>query len=323
MKYFLFFALSNLILSNKSIAQDYHLSQFDANPLNLNPALTGERLTENKGLQINFNYRNQTSNFTNGSSSYKTFAEGIDFPVSKKFSIGQYFTNNKSVNNTFNVTNIMISSSYKIISNTSNDDKQNLSVGLQVGVINKNYSPQNFTYGNQYSANSESGFDRDLPSGENINIVSNNQLRANFGVYYRTKLNADKITVYSGFSVNNIAKSKEIVGGNKIPMTIRYNLNFGGMYKVDEKISLFPNILYMNQNKAHELNIGVLMQYKMNTIQTPIVGLSWRNKNAVIVHVGLKIKGNTFRASYCFINSYLAEFRNRGLEFSIVHTSLK
>jgi hypothetical protein len=50
------------------------------------------------------------------------------------------------------------------------------------------------------------------------------------------------------------------------------------------------------------------------------LGLSWRNKNAIIFQLGLRAKGTTFRMSYCLVTNYLKDYRNSGLEFSLITT---
>lgn len=320
MKVKYFGLIIQLFIIKLVVAQDFHLAQYDANPLNLNPALTGERLGEEKGLRFNCNYRDQIGNYTNGPGAYKSIAQGLDISLNDRFSIGQYFGNNKSVNNTFSVTNFMVSGSYKIMGDNHN---QNLSVGIQMGLLNKNFNPQNFTYDSQYSASSTNGFDNTLPSGENYSRTNTFQFSTNFGLYYRKRLMKDKLTTFCGFTMNNIAKSKEIINGQRGPMPIRYNFNIGAIYKLDEKLTLMPQLLFMTQNKATELNIGTLIYYKMGNSQEPIIGVSLRSKNAYILHVGLKVKGNTFRASYCIANNTLATYGNRGIEFSFIHISSK
>ena len=66
----------NLLLFNfctltVGFAQDSHFSQFDAIPFYINPALSGERLTDYKGIQFNASYRDQLSKYSKTSSSFK------------------------------------------------------------------------------------------------------------------------------------------------------------------------------------------------------------------------------------------------------------
>ena len=65
-----------------------------------------------------------------------------------------------------------------------------------------------------------------------------------------------------------------------------------------------------------------LFEKRAISFQT-IFGVGVRNKNAIIFNFGLRVKENTFRASYCAVNSYLYEYKNKGLEFSVIHTAKK
>ena len=81
-----------------------------------------------------------------------------------------------------------------ISANSDEEDKQNLSIGLQIGLINKSFNTENFLYENQYSPTSENGFNKNIPSGEYITKQSYLKLNANVGIYYRKKFSNEKLT---------------------------------------------------------------------------------------------------------------------------------
>lgn len=309
----------------KTYSQDYHYSQFDANPTYLNPALLGERLSSDyTGLRLNVNYRDQKANYSAGPGNYRSVSEGLDIPVGDKWSVGQYFSNDRSVNNVFTTTNFMFGTSYKLIGkNVDGIDKQNLAVGVQFGMLNKSYSPVDYSFDSQYSAASASGFDLSLPNGENFNTSVFTQFNTNVGLYYRVNVKPNKMKVYAGTSLYNITTNRERINGVNLAMPLHFNAHFGMSYQLDDKVLLAPQVLYMAQNKAQELNVGSLLYYSLNKHNDAIIGFNWRNKNAFIVQLGVRVKGITLRTSYCFVNSYLMEYKNRGLEFSLVYTSPK
>ena len=89
-------------------AQDARFYQYEMNDLFLNPALTGYRLFDNKGLQINANYHsNSSKNLMNGDAS--ALGLGMDVPIGDRFSVGQYFGNNRAVDGSFNTFNYFAS----------------------------------------------------------------------------------------------------------------------------------------------------------------------------------------------------------------------
>ncbi len=321
MKKIFYIILTPFFLLKISLAQDFHLSQFDANPLNINPALTGERLSGKNGIKLNINYRDQIAKYSNANGSFRTIAGAIDIPLNRRFSLGQYIGNNQSVNGIFTTNNLMLSTAYNIINPAlDSSQRQNLSVGLQCGLVNINVNPQNNTYGSQYSPTAQNGFDSNIESGENLIRANVYKFNVNFGIYYRTKFRNDKHTAYSGFSLYNITKpNQSLINGVISTLPIRYNFHGGAIYKVDDRISLNPEFLYMNQAKANELNMRLLLLYKLNKQYEASFGIGHRKKNATILYLGLKVNGSVFRASYCIVTGYLYEYSNRGLEFSVIH----
>ena len=313
------------LITINSFAQDFHLSQFDANPLYLNPALTGVRFFENKGFQANINYREQLSKYTGGVGSNSSIAAGIDASLSKKFSIGQFIINNRSVDGSFNTFNCMLSGSYKIVNKDEDDKPQHtLSIGLQMGLIQKSFHPNKFVYDSQYSPSATNGFDKSLPNGENSVTQSFFKFDANIGVFYRTTTKNNKISPFVGFSIYHITQPNESFYDVNSATPMRYTVHAGTIFKTS-KIDFLPQLLYMNQANANEFNAGLLLFYKINETSgyEPIVGFSWRNKNAYILHVGLKTKSAIFRVSYDINTYYLKQYNNRGLEFSVVYTQSK
>lgn len=304
-------------------AQDYHFSQFDANPFYINPALTGERLTEHKGIQFNANYRDQMAQYTKFPGSYRSIAASIDEPLSPKFALGQSFFNNKSATSSFNTTGFLLAGAYRLIDQSvENSENHNLSVGVQLGILNKSVSPEKFTYDAQYSSSSEDGFDRSIPSGETYARQSYYNLNVNFGMYYRVTSKNKKLSVYGGLAMYNITRPNEsFFDASYSALPLRVNLHGGFRYAATKLLIVQPQILYMNQAKANELNVGVLLYSKIeNSIYQPIYGISVRNKDALIFQTGLSVKGITVRASYDVVTNYLKAFRNQGFEFSIVCT---
>ncbi len=310
---------------NIGLAQDPHFSQFDANPFYINPALTGERLSDYKGVQFNASYRDQMSKYTKSPGSFKNVAVGADEPLSSKFSLGQFFYNDKSATGSFNTTGFMVTGAYKLIDQEADAaGNQNLSVGLQMGAYNKSINPEQFTYDAQYSTNSADGFDRSIPSGETFARQSYYNFNLNFGIYYRATSKNKKNSVFGGLALYNITQPGRSFFGGYSALPLRFNLHAGAMCVLTKQLSLMPQVLYMNQVKASEINLGILMFYKIEgTLYEPIFGLSIRNKDAVIFQLGLKYQSITFRASYDIITNPTKVYGNRGLEFSLVYTLKK
>lgn len=303
------------------MSQDFHLAQPDANPFFLNPALSGERLNENHGIKFNANYREQTARYSKAVDVYKTVAFGIDIPINKKLSISQYVSNNKSVGGSFNSFNLMLGSSYKIIGNNlEQNSRVNFSFGFQIGILNNSIRPKNFTYGNQYSPYSVDGFDRSISNGETFDNQSSFKLDANFGIYYRNILIEKKLAIFGGVSMYHLTDMNDSYLGNVSPIYKRINIHIGSIFEISKSTSFVPQLFYMNQGKANDLNAGFLLIYKIKEEAIkPIIGLGYRANNALIFHLGVKTNSTAFRVSYCQVLYDLSDYKNSGIEFSLIH----
>jgi type IX secretion system PorP/SprF family membrane protein len=314
-----FFVVASILFNiSISIAQDYHLTQFDANPLFLNPALTGERLTPNNGVRFSSIYRDQKDKYSKTSASFNTMIIGIDSPVSNRLSVGQFISNNRSADGGFNSFNLLLSGSYKLISSKGGNNRQNLSIGLQAGLLNNSINTQKFTYASQYSPTALTGFDNTLSSGEEYTQYSYTKFDCNFGVYYRVKFKNEKSIFTSGFSIYHIGENNDVNNPNNT-IGIRKNIHASVIYNVNSKIKITPQVLYMDQYKTSEFNYGCLLNYMLKEAHESIIGLNFLNKNTVVFQFGIIVKGTTARASYSMPVNYSRNFSNKGLEFSLIH----
>ena len=318
MKYNFFLVATILFNITISIAQDYHLTQFDANPLFLNPALTGERLNSQNGVRFSALYRDQTDKYTKSNASYGTMTIGIDSPVSNRLSVGQYIGNNRSADGGFNSFNLLLSGSYKLISSKDDNNRQNLSVGLQAGLLNNSINTQKFTYASQYSPTSLTGFDNTLSSGEAYSQYSYTKFDCNFGVYYRLKSKNNKSIFTSGFSIHHIGENNDVTNLNNT-IGVRKNIHGSLIYSINSKVKFTPQVLYMDQYKSSLFNYGFLMNYMFKEAHETIIGFSLLNTSTAVFQFGMMIKGTNVRASYSMPLNSTRNFSNKGLEFSLIH----
>lgn len=307
-----------MLFSTTGHSQDFHLSQFDAQPLYLNPALTGLKLEEQWDYRFSMNYREQKGNYKNMSN--KTVATGFDMPLNNKFSIGELIMNNQSINGTLNTFNMLLSGAYNINQkNPQGKNKHNLSVGLQMGLLHRSYQTGNFVFDSQYSASSATGFDENIPTGENFVRESFFGLDVNMGVFYRYVNENKKYAPFGGFSIYHLTRPNQSFTDNHSITPMRIMLHGGCNYRVNDAFSLLPQFLFMNQAGANEFNIGFLAYEKIRcTEYQPMLGLSWRRNHAAILHLGLKYKNYDFRISYDITTYSLKKYGNRAIEISFV-----
>ncbi len=315
------FLLSVLLMQVR--AQDFHLAQYDVFSLYLNPALTGNYLGEEGDYRVSSVYRTQWRSLT--PKPYTTYGISYDMPY-KKFGLGGYLLNNRSGMGNFNTLNFQLSGSYFIT-----DPKKSphlLSTGVQMGLFYKTYNPAKLLFESQYD-NASNTLNPDMSSGENFQRLSRVNFDANMGVFYKYKDTQKKYWPYIGLSLYHVNRPKESFMGFNNRLPIRWNVQAGCDFTVNEKVKLTPMILYMNQARAWELNVGMLAYYKLNDNKDVrydlIVGLNYRVKDAVIIQMGVKKDNVVLRMSYDFNTSYLNRYTNGrgGFELTLSVTGKK
>ena len=244
----------------------------------------------------------------------------------KNIGLGAYFINNRTGPGNFNTSEFMVSGAYDVL-NRKADSKHYLTTGLQLGIFYKSFNTGNLTYDVQYSPiNSGGSFDQNVSSGEtysNLNIL---RFNANYGIFYKYIEKGEKFHPYIGFSMSHLNRANESFSGNTSRIPIKFLVNGGCDIKLDEKFDITPRFLYANQAKSNEINFGILGYYKLTENNTKLLlGADYRNKDAVIIHLGIKQENYFLRFSYDINNSYLNRYtKGKGAwEISLVFTGEK
>jgi type IX secretion system PorP/SprF family membrane protein len=314
-------ALFIIAFSGGMNAQDFHLTQYDAFHLYMNPALTGNYLGEDADYKINSVYRSQWRSMIR--KPFTTYGLSYDQPY-KRFGIGAYILNNRSGAAKFNTLNFQLSGSYFITDPEKSPHL--LNVGLQMGLFYKSFNPNNLLFESQYD-NSTGSLNADINSGENFDRTSLVKFDANVGVFYKYKEDSKKYAPFLGFSVFHLSRPSESFTADKNNVPMRFNMNAGCDFQVNDKLKLTPTILYMTQAKASDLNIGMMGYYRLKDTKSDVmIGLNYRVKDAVSLQVGIKQnEQHTFRISYDVNTSYLNNYTGgRGaIEFSLILSGKK
>jgi len=297
-------------------AQDYHLTQYDAATLYLNPALTGAYASEKTDYRIYADYRSQWNALSG--KPFTTSYLAYDMPY-KRFGFGGFLVNNHAGSSGFNTFSLFLSGSYQIMA--PGNKQHSLTVGAQAGLMNKSFKPDQFTFDTQYSPTSTSGFDQGLSSGEVFSKTNVMAFDANMGVYYKSIAKIQTVRPFGGFSVYHVTMPDESFTSETSRVPLRYAVHGGADIQVHEKLKIVPSCLFMYQGAAHEVNAGVLGYYSVKDSGFDLVfGLNHRLDDAVIVQFGLKHGGHVFRISYDIHSSYLGKYSGPGeaIEFSLL-----
>ncbi len=299
--YFFLFLLIGFVL--EGISQDTQFSQFYANPLYLNPALTGKRRCPN----IHLNYKNQWpamgNSFVTYSTSYDQYFDKIsgaagviaymDDPANGSFrnlNVSGIYSYNTNLNRNISM-NLALQSSYVQTSTNLSD--------LQFGdMIDPRYGFVNQT---SESIPGQTKRNVDFSSGAVVytdnfylGIASHHLLQPNTGLYSINNL-PRKYTIHSGYTYHLDPRYKRIS---------------------DYEQSISVNILLQQQKNLRNINTGF---YYTNI--PLIIGLWHRrdinNADALIILAGIQKNFINFGYSYDITLSKIANLTGGSHELSL------
>lgn len=309
-----------LILSLTVRAQDFHVSQFDVLTLYYNPALTGVYDGKDKSDYKAFlTHRSQWNALS--IKPFRTYSLGYDMRY-KKFGLGGLLLNNRSGVGNFNSLSFLLSGSYFIIDNK--DAPHTLTVGLQMGLLNKSVDPNNFLFESQLSSTTNT-LDANIANGESFGNTNKLNFDANMGIYYKYDEKTEWYKPFVGFSIYHITRPNESITSTSSKLPMRFNLNFGSKFILNDDVTLTPLFLYAYQAKAVEFNMGFLGTYRVKNDNDIIYGFAYRWDDAVVMNLGFRKENITFRMSYDLTTSSLSEYNSsRGAyEISLIVTGKK
>lgn len=303
------------LLSSTNIeAQDFHLSQYDASPLFLNPAMTG--MFDGK-YRMHIHYRTQWSKVS--TKPFTTAGATFDMPL-KKFGVGLQIMNYRAGAGNYNSLSALLSCSYDLASKTN---MHHLAVGIQAGMVQKSISGDNLLFGNQYDAANGGGFNTALSSGETFKNSNFVVPMVNAGLLYYFAKSNTRLNPFLGFSAFNLTQPEETFFENGSKLPIRYYVHGGIKINVNEKIQLLPKVIYMKQLDNQEITSSLLITYYLKDADTYIlVGPTYRHKDAAIIEVGIKKGAYAVRISYDINTSPLktVSYYRGGFEASFTYT---
>ena len=271
-----------------SIAQDPEFSQFYANPLYLNPALAGVSLCP----KVNANYRNQWPGIGKAFITYNfSYDQYVNFLHG---GVGVLVTADRAGGGNLNTTIISVMYDYKFNLN----ERLQASAALEVGYYQRRLNWDNLQFDDMIDR--FNGFV--LPTAEKQpDNLSVGVPDFSGGVF----LSYDEM-FYGGISVDHLTQPKVgFYADNATQLYMKYTIHAGasidlfknGSSADDREFSISPDVLYQQQFKFHQLNIGLYL-----TVD-PFIGGIWfrhnfENADAIIPMVGLHYKSLRIAYSY-------------------------
>ncbi|MFT6716655.1 MAG: type IX secretion system PorP/SprF family membrane protein, partial [Saprospiraceae bacterium] len=247
-----------LILSVFAVnAQDIHFTQYYFSPLNTNPAYTGNF---DGDYRIVGNHRSQwgavvTDQFVTSGLSYD---QNIDI-YNHQIAVGIHFIHDQSSIGFLNQNKLEIAGSYKKVING-----HKLAGGIQFGLLHKGLNFNKFTFPNQFNMD-DGYFDQSVSNNQDFTTNNIYRLDLNAGISWSKQV-SDKLEPIVGFSLLHINTPKETFLNNDTnSFPLRKLFDFKMKYKLSDKNTLIPTMIYMHQNKAHEIVWGGMIRHKVAT----------------------------------------------------------
>ncbi len=268
------------MIANHLFAQDPTFTQFYANPVYLNPALSGSSGCPRVAL----NYRNEWPQLTGN---YVTYAAAYD-SYFKNISGGVGLVAMHDVQGQGTIQTSMIGASYSYYLKVNR--KFRLMFGTQAAYYQKYLDWSKLTFGDMIDP--RRGFiyqTGDVPRG--------NGRRGFFDV--SAGMVGFSKNFYFGAAFHHLNRPDEslILGESRLPIKITghigANIKLGQRGRYSSTTFLSPNIIYQNQNGFQQLNVGAYLKYESFTI-----GAWYRNKDAFILLVG--INTDKYRIGYSY-----------------------
>jgi len=302
--------LGLLLCTAKSFAQtDPHFSQYYANPLYLNPALTG---VIDGDYRATVNFKQQWSALN---SSFLTGGASFDMAPKKNLAFGATILNQRAGELDFNYLSALVSGSYRLRFGT--EGLQMVSFGLQAGIINRSFDFSQARFGNQF--NPISGYDGGMMSGETISSQSSLVPDVNAGIMFFDGNPNKNVNIFLGASAAHLTRPMDRFSGSNSRIPVRFTAHGGARIRASESLDIVPNALFMYQGNTNEVSLGAYAQLNVNPSANILFGGNYRNKDAAIAFIGLQLKNMVFGLSYDVNTSSFnrASNSNGGLELSI------
>jgi len=286
-----------LFLIVESFGQDPQFSQFYANPLYLNPALAGATICP----RLIGNYRNQWPSL---GGAFNTYNGSFDLYINAIHSgLGLLVNADRAGGGNLNTTTISLMYAFKF----NITGKLQASTAVKAGYYQRHLVWENLTFGDMYEDLIKGGVVKPTmekpPDNSRVGVPD---FGAGIFLCYGD-------LAYGGFAVDHLSQPdigfySDVTSRLYMKFTVHVgsviNLKGGGDGDEEREFSISPNILYQQQFKFHQLNIGLYL-----TID-PFIGGVWfrhnfENPDAIIPMLGIHYKNLHVAYSYDFTISKL------------------
>jgi type IX secretion system PorP/SprF family membrane protein len=286
-KSFILIILAFFSFMQMGYPQDPEFSQFYANPLYLNPALAGATICPRAIANFRDQWPAIGSAYVTYNAAYDQYIDAIHGGV------GLLITEDRTGGGKLNTTEISLIYAYKF----NITSKLSASGALQAGYYQRHLSWNDLIF--------EDMIDPRLGVVEPTKEKPPDNPTVGAPDFTAGVMLGYNEQVYGGVSVAHLSQPKfGFYNSSSSTLDMKFTVNAGGVIDLkgegeseDREFSISPNILYQQQFKFHQLNVGTYL-----TIDPLIIGLWFRhnfeNADALIPLLGLHYKNLRFGFTY-------------------------
>ncbi|MEL6591175.1 MAG: PorP/SprF family type IX secretion system membrane protein [Bacteroidota bacterium] len=269
-------------------AQDPHLSQYFQSPVFQNPANIGR--FDGK-IRLQGHYRQQWAGIGHG---FITSTAHADFRLAN-MGLSLSFADDNAGMAGLTHTNALLGFAYH---KGFFEERHQLSLGAQLGFIQKGFDPVALSFGNQWDP--DIGFNPDLPTGENLFNTQITVADINSGLAYTYKADEPRFLMgaHVGLAFAHITQPdiSFFNGEGILPMKM------SAQGEVDilsgERLMLSPSALYARQGSAREIVLGGRLRYEIDQEVFFHAGAYYRLEDALIPYAGITFNNMHIGFSY-------------------------
>ena len=314
----------SFFLCPEVLAQDIHFTQIQATPLLLNPANTG---ISDYDFRLVNNYRNQWKKIETPYNTYSISVDSRLFVGKQALGLGACIVHDLSSGNHFVADKFYFSMSYSQFFRNNQ-----LTLGVQPGMVFRNFNQSDITFGSQFS-NGDGSFNPALPSNENLLADKLSYFDCNAGLLWRARIKEYQLA--AGLAVYHLNRPVEsfMKNSDNGHLPLRYNLHGSILIPLAERVDIVPMVLYSQTSGAYELVGGSLLGYSFSEAASLIKNIyalallrinPVRNLDAIMVGGGIRILKFDLCLSYDINISTLRNATNfyGAFEISLIYRSL-
>lgn len=284
--------LVSFFVSLTAMAQDIHWTQFNDNPVFLNPGYSGHF---NGDYRFIANYRDQWRSVTAPFNTI-SFSGDAHLNRNKAFGYGLLFFHDVAGDGKFRTIELQGSISY--LFKLTKDSTQSIRPGLTIGMNHRQFNFDQFYFDNQYNGVS---YDPSLSTGENYSSDRKTNFSLGSGIVYQYYKN-ERFQFTGGFAAFNLNKPNQGFYGTVIQRDIRYVFSGRGLVKINYDWDLVPGLNLSFQGKYRDLMLGSSVKYtlinRMGTYRALYAGLWYRNMDAFNISAGFDYQAWFVGVSY-------------------------